>query len=169
MKLYELAEEVVRLIQAERDSPGLIQLNPNFYSETVDELSSVDKSSAFAEEFVDHVVENLFTLFCVRMNKLFEGAADSNATKDEKLLLTKYRELEGGFRSFAQSLRRDRNIVRPRRLLVSFNSPVDAFVDSTMTLLGPFKKRDMAYIPEEDALIMSRYSLIEVLSKVDQS
>jgi len=37
------------------------------------------------------------------------------------------------------------------------------FVDSELNSLGPFEKSDMAYIPEEDALVLSRYGIVDVL------
>ncbi|MCL5788623.1 MAG: hypothetical protein M1357_02320 [Candidatus Marsarchaeota archaeon] len=138
-----------------------------FYTEIAAELAKVPAESPISQEFRKHVEDNLLVLFNLRIMKLLSGAPEDNATKDERMVYVRYEDLVSSLNRFVDSVRSSSAKPLPRRVLVSFNSSLDAFVDSVMSLLGPFKKGDMAYIPEEDALVMSRYNLIEMLSKVN--
>ncbi len=50
-------------------------------------------------------------------------------------------------------------------VLVTFKSQVPAFVGVDLAVYGPFSEGDVAHIPEENARILARRGLVEVLSE----
>lgn len=162
-KPYEVANNLTRLIQEEFESKELVKLEDDFYTKVLEEIFKLDSGSEVYLYFKEHVTNQLITLFSIRLSKILNGTTIGPATRDERIVFHKYLEFLKTFKNFVVSLRRSETEFAEKKALVIFNSPMQTFADSTLRLLGPFEKNDMAYIPEEDALLLSRYGLVEIL------
>jgi hypothetical protein len=162
MKPYEALEYVSRTIMAEIESDGLQKIDDNFYDNMLNALNM--DGDELANHFMRLITEQLTLLFAIRLTKVFEQTEVRSVTKKEKYVFQKYNEFRRAVKMFIYRLRSPTNNEKESdNMLVLFNTPVEPFIDSNLRSLGPFEKNDMAYIPAEDALVLSRYGIVEVL------
>jgi DNA replication initiation complex subunit (GINS family) len=162
-KPHEVVDGLTKRIQEEFESKELVKLDDDFYTKMLGEIFKLNSGSEVYLDFKEHVTDQLVTLFSIRLSKVLNGAIIDTAARDERIVFHKYAEFLRGFKNFIRSIKRFELGLAEKKALVIFNSSIQTFADSTMRLLGPFEKNDMAYIPEEDALLLSRYGLVEIL------
>lgn len=162
-KGHEIAASVRGALLKELSSPGLQLLEDNYFEKTLYELGTLEGKVPLYNNLKGHVQKQLLLLFALRFNKVVHGAPLVDATRSEQKVYLKYREFIESFHSFTGFLRDPASFEKTKRTLVMFRSPIMSFVDSAMKQIGPFETGDMAYIPEEDALLLSRFGLIETV------
>ncbi|MEM0121107.1 MAG: hypothetical protein QW514_08240 [Thermoprotei archaeon] len=161
MKPYEALEYVSNAINSEFGTDTLQKLDDEFYDNVF--RFAADKNDELTKHFTKLLSDHLALLFAIRLTKVISGAESKNATRKEKYVFHKYEEFRRSLRMFINTVqqRSDENV--SNRVLVIFNTQLEPFVDSELNSLGPFEKNDMAYIPQEDALVLSRYGIVDVL------
>jgi hypothetical protein len=162
-KGHEITASVRSAITKELSTPELQALDDNYFEKTLYDLGALEGKVPLYDSLRDHVQKQLLLLFAIRFNKVIRGAPLVDATRSEQKVYLKYREFTETFRSFIGFLHDPASLERTKRALVVFHSPITSFVDSAMKQIGPFETGDMAYIPEEDALLLSRFGLIETV------
>lgn len=161
MKPYEILEHLSKAIQIEMETDSLQRLDEDIYEVA---LKSIERKDELTDHFVRLVADYLVLLFTLRLLKVVNGADPKLATQKERLVFQKYSEFRKALKAFLTALRSPTQTPKKsNRMLVVFNTHIETFIDSELHPLGPFEKNDMAYIPEEDALILSKYGIVEVL------
>lgn len=162
MKPHEILEYLSKAIKTEIETENLQKLDEEIYD--IIAKSVGDKRDELTEHFARVAANYLVLLFAIRLLKVIRGADTRLATQKERLVFHKYDEFRKSLRTFVSAVRTAAPATKKTsRLLVVFNTRTEAFIDSELNPLGPFEKNDMAYIPEEDALILSRYGIVEIL------
>ncbi len=163
LKPYELSARLSKAIRDEQEAEELCALDDEFYSKMLLEIASLSAASEFIEDFREHTIKQLAVLFDLRLSKVIAGASYDKCPRDEMQVFADYGRFVRTYQTFRSLIMRGGTTSRPNRRIVIFNSPVGKFVDSAVWHIGPFDARDMAYIPEEDALILSRYGIVQFL------
>jgi len=162
VKPYELLDYLFKTIKAEIETESLQKLDDDFYSRFTDLINQ--KDGELKDYFNKVATEYLVLLFAIRLTKAINGADIRLATKEERYVFHKHDEFRRAIRNFLDTVRStETKTDTTSRMLVMFNTEIEPFIDSQLHSLGPFEKKDMAYIPEEDALVLSRYGIVEIL------
>ncbi|PSO03689.1 hypothetical protein B9Q12_02150 [Candidatus Marsarchaeota G2 archaeon ECH_B_SAG-G06] len=163
-KAYSLTENINKIILQEMNSKELVELEENFYSKTLFEAQKY-KNYDFYEAFRLRLVSQLKTLFVIRLYKVMNGASAEFATSNERVVFEKYNEFVNALQRFLRLLLEPEKASIKSKKLVIFKVEIHDFIDSTMKSLGSFTKGDIAYIPEEDAILLSKFGLVEMLGE----
>jgi hypothetical protein len=162
MKPYEVFEYISNIVRLEFETETLQKLDDEFYNNVFSIV--IDNNDELAKYFLNLLSEQLVLLFAIRLTKVINGAESKLATKKERYVFHKYDEFRRALKMLVATLRQPSASERgSNKMLVLFNTQLEPFVDSELNSLGPFEKSDMAYIPEEDALVLSRYGIVDVL------
>ncbi|PSN92620.1 hypothetical protein B9Q03_00060 [Candidatus Marsarchaeota G2 archaeon OSP_D] len=162
MKPYEVFEYISNIVKSEFETETLQKLDDEFYNNVFSIV--IDNNDELAKYFLNLLSEQLVLLFAIRLTKVINGAESKLATKKERYVFHKYDEFRRALKMLVATLRQPYASERgSSKMLVLFNTQLEPFVDSELNSLGPFEKSDMAYIPEEDALVLSRYGIVDVL------
>ncbi|MEM3725888.1 MAG: hypothetical protein QXK98_03385 [Candidatus Bathyarchaeia archaeon] len=180
--------ELYEIWKGEFENAELVKLPKNFYSELVEYLKKLREESRMLDKRavkayllkgeMQNVKRMIRELTWLRYRKLIRKMAkgekvpiDVLTVEEEKI----YKETS----SFAEAYRSlVRNILRGyvpkadaetkhRRVVLRFLKDVPAIVGADMETYGPFKAEDIASLPVENAKILSKQGLAEVVEVSD--
>jgi len=168
--------EFIRKIQhAEQESSQLSKIPEDFYEKVLDYLEkkrelAKERKESIEIRNIERLVKNIFErrerkLLSLALIKVRTGVEPQNLIKEEKEFFDKIVEM----------LMQRRKSVLEKMLgekkeeveLVIFKEDVPAFVGADGKTYGPFKKGDIASLPEENKKILLEQGLVE-LFKVEK-
>ncbi len=159
----------------ERASDELQSLDPNFYEEVREWIEGLRKEAMNSNAIIKTVLEKQAEI----CNTLLDSLLKMRAVKVAALLVServpenveeelKFLKSVLGVKELEKEISKveKREEIRGIPLvLVTFKSQVPAFVGVDLAVYGPFSEGDVAHIPEENARILVRRGLAEVLSE----
>jgi len=171
-------EKLERAWLRERASDELQPLDPNFFREMRDWIDRLRKEALESNEITRTILEKQAEICDALLSSLLKMRAVKVAALlvsgerlegiDEELKFLKsalgMEEIEEKVKIVGKKEVRGAPLV-----LVTFKSQVPAFVGVDLAVYGPFSEGDVAHIPEENARILARRGLVEVLSEDESS
>jgi len=161
-------DTIRRIFEDEKNSPGLTRLEDDFFGQVKEYLEKKkkmmrDETDQWAMEAVKR---RLKTIFQRRERKILgaahgfidSGAIPDNMTPEEKELFDRVVECISSFQK-----KREEKLEKKdeKLLLVTFNEEVPMFVGINMKGYGPFKKGDVATLPEPNAELLVKKGIAE--------
>lgn len=164
MNMEPISFELIRKIEREElQSAKLTKLPEDFYEkvrEYIELKKSFEKEGRKVATEVRNIERLIKTIFAKREKKIVDAALkffDSNVvpenmTKEEKEFFDKIVKLleERREKTISKILSRERKIKK----LIVFEEDVPQFVGADEKIYGPFKKGDIASLPEENMKIL---------------
>ena len=159
----------------ERASDELQPLEPGFYEEMREWIEKLRKearnSNAIMKtvlekqaEICDSMLTSLLRMRAVRVAALLVSNRVPENVEEELRFLKSVLGVKELEKEIPRVERREEVRGIPL-VLVTFKSQVPAFVGVDLAIYGPFSEGDVAHIPEENARILARRGLVEVLSE----
>jgi len=159
----------------ERASDELQPLEPSFYKEMKEWIEKLRKEAVYSNAIMRRVLEkqaeicetmltSLLRMRAVKVAALLVSDKVPEKVEEELQFLKSVlgvKELEREI----PTIERREEIRGIPLVLVTFKSQVPAFVGVDLAVYGPFSEGDVAHIPEENARILARRGLVEVLSE----
>lgn len=180
--------ELYEIWKGEFENVELVKLPKNFYSELVEYLKRLREESRMLDKRtvkafllkseMQNVKRMIRELTLLRYRKLIRKMAKGEKVPTDVLTVEEekiYRETS----SFAETYRSlVRNILRGyvpkadvekrrKRVVLRFLKDVPAIVGADMNTYGPFKAEDIASLPVENAKILSKQGLAEIVEVSD--
>jgi DNA replication factor GINS len=162
--------EVIRKIEREEtSSPTLTKLPENFYQKVMDYIKLKKRAEKEGRKVVTEIrnIERLVkAIFMKRERKIVDSAlkffdsniVPENMTPEEKKFFNQIVEILKGRRD---GILRKILIGREKVKLIIFREDVPEFVGSDEKTYGPFKKGDIAKLPEEEMKVLVEQGLAE--------
>ncbi len=157
----------------ERASEKLQPLEPGFYQEMRNWIEKLKKEAMSSNAIVRRVLERqaelceamLSSLLRMRAVKVAAMLASEKYPENVEEELMFLRSTLGVEEVEVLRAERKEQVKGIPMVLVTFKSQVPAFVGVDLAVYGPFSEGDVAHIPEENARILERRGLVEVLSE----
>ncbi|MEM5871451.1 MAG: hypothetical protein QW051_01120 [Candidatus Aenigmatarchaeota archaeon] len=161
-------ETIRRIFEDEKSSPGLTKLPDDFFDQVKDYLEKKkkmvrDETDKWALEAVQR---RLKTIFEKRERKIINaahgfiesGVIPENMTPEEREFFEKIVECVNEFQK-----KRNEKLERKeeKMITIAFLEDVEKFVGIDMRVYGPFKKGDIASVPQPNAEIIIKKGLGE--------
>jgi DNA replication factor GINS len=181
-------EELYKIWKSELESIELVKLPKNFYSELIEYLKKLREESRMLDKRtvkasllkgeMQNVKRMIRELTRLRYRKLIRKMAKGEKVPTDVLTVEEekiYKEIS----SFAEAYRNlVKNILhgyapkadietKRRRVVLRFLKDVPAIVGADMDTYGPFKAEDIASLPVENAKILSKQGLAELVEVSD--
>jgi len=181
-------EELYKIWKSELESIELVKLPKNFYSELVEYLKRLREESRMLDKRtvkasllkgeMQNVKRMIRELTRLRYRKLIRKMAKGEKVPTDVLTVEEekiYKEIS----SFAEAYRNlVKNILhgyapkagietKRRGVVLRFLKDVPAIVGADMDTYGPFKAEDIASLPVENAKILSKQGLAEMVEVSD--
>jgi len=153
-------EYLRKILNEEKNSSNLTKIPENFYelvSEYIRTKMKVvrDKKEEMEVRNMKRIVENIFN---IRERKILNAAAiyvrigvkPVNLTKEEELTFFRICEVLKERREIIERINKIIEGEREKEKMIVFKQDFPSFVGSDGLIYGPFKKGDIAKLPEED-------------------
>ncbi|MCC5994437.1 MAG: hypothetical protein LM587_02510 [Candidatus Aenigmarchaeota archaeon] len=159
-----------KILNEERKSQNLTKLPDNFYENVKVYLEEKRKAVRERKDEIElrnieRIVENIFNL---RERKIVNfaimsvraGVQPSNLTEDEKIFFNRLVEILKERRTLVEKIKSNEE-KKELEILVVFKQDFPAFVGIDGQTYGPFKKGDIAKLPEENRKMLVAKGVVE--------
>jgi DNA replication initiation complex subunit (GINS family) len=159
-----------KILNEERKSQNLTKLPDNFYENVkryLEEKRKVvrERKDEIELRNIERIVENIFNL---RERKIVNfaimsvraGVQPSNLTEDEKIFFNRLVEILKERRTLVEKIKSNEG-KKEFEILVVFKQDFPAFVGIDGQTYGPFKKGDIAKLPEENRKMLVAKGVVE--------
>lgn len=159
--------ELIRKIQREEQrSPKLTKLPTGFYEnirtylENKRKISESNRKVALEVKNIEHLAEDVFNrrerkVFNLALIAARTGIPPENLTEEEKDFFGKVTNILKSRRAdVLEKLLEKEDVKKELATLIIFNEGVPEFLGSDMKSYGPFKRGDIAKLPEDNMRVM---------------
>jgi hypothetical protein len=167
-------EYLRKILNEEKKSPNLTKISDDFYEVVKQYIEGKKKlikerKDEIELRNIERIVENIFNL---RESKIVNlaimsaraGVQPSNLTSEEKVFFDKLVEVIKRRREILKNIKavlEEKEEKKEFEILVVFKQDFPAFVGIDGQTYGPFKKGDIAKLPEENRKILAEKGIIE--------
>lgn len=165
--------EFIRKIHlSEKNSTTLTKLPENFFLSSINYLnkkkktiSNDDRKSTLELRTIERLIEDIFNrrerkILNLAIISARTGLPPENLTEEEKTFYNSLLDLIKSRRETSLKIFSSTDIPKNKNK-VTFKENVPAFVGSDMVTYGPFKKGDIAVIPEDNMKILLEKGIVE--------
>ncbi len=163
-------EYLKKILNEEKKTSNLTKISDDFYEAVKQYLDAKkklakDRKDEVEARNIERIVENIFNLrerkivnFAIIAARI--GSIPQNLTKEEKDFFDKIVNVIKERRKMLESLKKQEKI-KEVEILVVFKQDFPSFVGIDGNTYGPFKKGDIAKLPEENRKILAERGIIE--------
>ncbi|MGC8993243.1 MAG: hypothetical protein ACP5H3_00560 [Candidatus Aenigmatarchaeota archaeon] len=164
-------EYLKKILNEEKKNSNLTKISDDFYTAVKQYLESKkmlarERRDEIEVRNMERVIENIFNLrerkivnFAIIAARI--GSYPQNLTKDEKEFFEKIVNIIKERRKILESLKEEEIKKKEVEILVVFKQDFPSFVGIDGNVYGPFKKGDIAKLPEENRKILIEKGIVE--------